>query len=92
MPDAPNKTESRVTALAEVKAGLVDYDPSTGEYFVADESHQPEVVRGARRRTFSELRSGGVIEPVSLSARGPVKLSRSGAELAGDWGLTPEVD
>lgn len=85
MPDTLNKTDSRVTALTEVKAGLVDYDPSTGEYFVADESHQPEVVRGARRRTFSELRSGGAIEPTSLSERAPVQLSRGGSDLAEEW-------
>jgi hypothetical protein len=82
--DAPNKTDSRVTALGEVKAGLVDYDPSTGEYFVT-EGGRTEVVRGARRRTFSELRSDGAIEPTSLSERSSVKLSRSGADLAEDW-------
>jgi hypothetical protein len=85
--DTPNKTDSRVTALREVKAGQVGYDPSTGEYFVTEEGDQAEVVRGARRRTFSELRSDGVIEPVSLSARGPVKLSREGASLAEDWDI-----
>lgn len=85
MSEAPNKTESRVTALTEVKAGLVDYDPSTGEYFVADESHGKEIVRGARRRTLSELRTDGVIEPESLSAPGAVKLTREGIELADIW-------
>jgi hypothetical protein len=90
--DFPNKTDSRVTALTEVKAGLVAYDPSTGEYFVTAAGDQRDVVRGARRRTFSELRSDGMIEPSSLSVPGPVKLTQQGDALAADWLPSQEVD
>jgi hypothetical protein len=83
--EAPNKTDSRVTALARVKAGLVDYDPSIGEFLVADESGDKEIVRGAQRRTFSELRAAGVIESSSVSTSGLVKLTGSGESLAGEW-------
>jgi hypothetical protein len=90
--DFPNKTDSRVTALTEVKAGLVAYDPGTGEYFVAAGEGQRDVVRGARRRTFSEMRADGMIEPTSLSVPGPVKLTSEGEALATDWLPEREVD
>jgi hypothetical protein len=85
--EAPNKTDSRVTALTEVKAGLVEYDPSIGEYFVNEGSDNKQIVRGARRRTFSELRTAGAIQLSSVSSYGLVKLTREGTDLADDWGI-----
>lgn len=87
MSEPLNKTESRVTALDEVKAGLVDYNPVTGEYFVGTEQHRRDIVRGARRRTFAELRSAGLIEPQSRSQVSAVTLTTEGADLSGDWGI-----
>lgn len=96
MSETPNKTDSRVAALAEVKSGQVEYDPSIGEYLVTEGDEVKQIVRGARRRTFSELRTAGVIEPSSISASGLIRLTGEGVKLAKDWrvGLPgdPEVD
>lgn len=87
MSEAPNKTDSRVAALREVKAGAVEYDPRIGEYFVAEGGDDKEIVRGARRRTFAELRTAGAIELSSVASPGPVTLTSVGADLAADWGI-----
>jgi hypothetical protein len=79
-----NKTDSRVTALSEVKAAVVSYDPSVGEYYVTVDSGN-EIVRGARRRTFAELRAAGLIEPTSRSQVSTVELTTAGADLGQDW-------
>lgn len=63
-----NKTDSRLTALREVDSGTIDYDPQSGTYTDAEGS-----VSGARRRTFAELRTAGVIKggtPVALTDEG----------------------
>lgn len=85
MSDNLNKTDSRVTALAEVKAGRVTYNPSVGEYAVKDDDGSVETARGARRRTYSELRTAGLVESTSLSMPSEVKLSNLGRDVAEEW-------
>lgn len=71
-----NKTESRLTALREVQAGKISYDPRSGTYF--DAAALP--VSGARRRTFAELRAAGVID-----GDAPVVTTPAGDKLIEDW-------
>lgn len=87
MSDTLNKTDSRVTALAEVKAARVIYDPRVGEYSVTVDDGSREAARGARRRTYSELRSAGLVESTSLSTPSPVRLTRLGGDVAKEWGI-----
>lgn len=70
-----NKTDSRLTALQEVEAGKIDYVPLKGTF-----REGPEEVSGARRRTFAELRTAGVIEGGE-----PMVLTESGQKLIKEW-------
>ena len=87
MPDILNKTDSRVTALTEVKAGRVTYNPRLSEYLVEDEGGGRESARGARRRTYAELRTAGIVESTSLTDPSLVRLTNLGETIADEWGL-----
>lgn len=83
-----NKTDSRVSALAEIKAQRVTYDPRIGEYAVKDDSGEEEAARGARRRTYSELRAAGLVTTASVLSKAVVELTNLGVETADEWELT----
>jgi hypothetical protein len=83
--DNLNKTDSRATALAEVKAKRVVYDPRIGEYAVKGEEDTEETARGARRRTYSELRTAGLVTTGSLSQPSLVSLTPLGNDVAEEW-------
>jgi hypothetical protein len=87
VPSPLNKTESRVSALTEVKAGLVSYDPTVGEYTVTDGDHETEQAGGARRRTYAELRTQALIAPRDPQAVSIVDLTEEGQELASTWSV-----
>lgn len=70
-----NKTDSRLKALIDVRDGKIKYDALTGTY-----SGPEGAVSGARRRTFAELKSAGVIE-----GGAPVTLTESGCVLITNW-------
>ena len=76
-----NKTESRVEALAEVKAGRISYDPAVGEFFADGER-----VSGAKRRTLAELRQAGMITLVG-DVRSTVEVTAAGDEIGHEWGI-----
>ena len=81
-----NKTDSRVSALAEVKSGRVAYDPSLGEYEVTGtDGGDTETARGALRRTYSELRSAGLVHPADPEAKSTMTLTDRGAVAAREW-------
>lgn len=87
MSDTLNKTDSRVTALTEVMAKRVMYNPRLSEYLVEDEDGSRESARGARRRTYAELRTAGIVESTSLTEPSLVRLTNLGETIADEWGI-----
>lgn len=87
MSDTLNKTDSRATALIEVKAQRVTYNPRLSEYLVEGEDGAQESARGARRRTYAELRTAGIVESTSLTEPSLVRLTNLGENIADEWGI-----
>lgn len=83
----PNRTDSRVSALSEVKDQLVSYDASVSEWLVKDAEGNEERAHGALRRTYSEMRKAGLMAPSSVTGKSVVHLSAAGEELAKEWGI-----
>lgn len=82
-PSSPlNQTGTRREVLGEVLGGRVSYASGTGVFTV-----DGEAVTGARRRTYAELRSSGLLGGGGEGSPTPLKLTPTGEAVAREWGL-----
>lgn len=81
------QTSSRAAALEQVMRGVVRYDVRTGVFMV-----EGAPLTGARRRTYSYLRTNDVVEPEAAEAESAIKLTSAGVALAEEWGLTSRAN
>lgn len=81
-----NQTPSRQTALEQIKAGKITYDPRTGGF-----AQDGRAITGARRRTFAELRAQDLTDiarddqGIPREGDGVLRLTVKGGDLLAGW-------